>query len=407
MRIPALALTVVVMVAPAQGQPIAGPLTYAEALELAKGRNTGIEAARRLRAVREAAVRTARQRLNPAAAFEATQDSPHQIFTFELPLEFGGRRARRIDLANEEISLADADLQAELRIVRHELRGAYYSLVAAFERVKLGEDIADIAQRLRDAAQARFEAGAAPRLEVLQADLGVVRSETDLQLSRGLLVGARANLNAILNFPPQQTTPLAGLLIDDPTAAVPLTYEQAIAQALTTNVDLVLLDRQIAVEQRRLNLLRAERVPTPVFSVQGLFNNEPDFKTGVGAGVNVDLPVFSRNQGPMAESVATAAQLRARRDDTRRAVENSVYATVARVNAARQQVNAYFQQLVPTATELEALAQESYRAGRTSVLGVLEAQRSLRDVRRDALQAALDLQLSLADLEEILGTELK
>ena len=59
---------------------------------------------------------------------------------------------------------------------------------------------------------------------------------------------------------------------------------------------------------------------------------------------------------------------------------------------------------MPTATDLETLAEESYRAGRTSVLGVLDAQRSLRDFRREALQAALDLQLSLAELEEITWT---
>jgi outer membrane protein TolC len=70
-------------------------------------------------------------------------------------------------------------------------------------------------------------------------------------------------------------------------------------------------------------------------------------------------------------------------------------------------VEAYTQRLVPTATDLAALAEESYRAGRTSALGVLDAQRSLRDLRRDGLQAALDLQLSIADLEEILGTDIK
>jgi hypothetical protein len=61
----------------------------------------------------------------------------------------------------------------------------------------------------------------------------------------------------------------------------------------------------------------------------------------------------------------------------------------------------------PPPLNLEALAEESYRAGRTSVLGVLDAQRSLRDLTREALQAALDLQLSLADLEELLGTEIR
>ena len=70
-------------------------------------------------------------------------------------------------------------------------------------------------------------------------------------------------------------------------------------------------------------------------------------------------------------------------------------------------VDAYQRRLVPTATDLESLAQESYRAGRISLLGVLDAQRSLRDLRRDALQAMLDLQLSIADLEELLGTAIQ
>ena len=61
---------------------------------------------------------------------------------------------------------------------------------------------------------------------------------------------------------------------------------------------------------------------------------------------------------------------------------------------------------MPTASDLEALAEESYRAGRTSVLSVFDAQRSLRDLRREALQAALELQFAIADLEELLGTSL-
>src|SRR5207247_1655064 len=123
----------------------------------------------------------------------------------------------------------------------------------------------------------------------------------------------------------------------------------------------------IAIEQRRVELLRAERTPTPVFSVSGLFNNPPDFTVGPRAAVTVELPIFSRNQGQIAESIATTAQLRARREATHRTVENEVFGVVARIDAVRRQVDAYNQRLVPTARDLEALAQESYQAGRTSV----------------------------------------
>ena len=412
----------------ASGQVVpSGPLTYEQALALATTRNLNLSAARRQRAIREAAIRTARQAPNPGLAVEVTRDTPHQVFTFDLPVELGGKRARRIDLATEELTLADVDLQTELRAVRRDLRQAFYSLIASDERVRLDESVLDIARRVRDAAQGRFDAGASPRLEVLQADLGVTRAETDLELARGTRAAAQAGLNGVLNLPPraarlragrrhgvfavvtarlcrQQTLAVAGSLSEHLAA---ISYEQALALAISSNTDLLSLDRQIAVEERRVQMLRAERTPTPVFSVSALFNNPPDFNAAPAAGVSLEIPLFSRNQGPIAASIATTAQLRAKREATRRSVENAVYGTIARIDAARRQLDAYQGRLVPTATDLETLAEESYRAGRTSVLGVLDAQRSLRDLTREALQAALDLQLSLADLEELLGTDIK
>ena len=379
------------------------PLRFETALDLATSRNLGLEAARRQRAIREAAIRMARQIPNPDVSVELTRDTPHQVTSFDIPVEIGRKRGRRVDLANEELTLADVDVRTELRAVRREVRQAFFSLIAADQRVQLSESVLEIARRVRDVAQSRFETGAAPRLEVMQAELGVTRAETDLELARSIRAAVQASLNAVLNLPPQQTLTLAGSLSDR--AGAPA-YEQALALATASNVDLVRLDREIAVEQRRVDLLRAERTPTPIFSFGAVLNNPPDFTVGARAAISVGIPIFTRNQGEIAESIAAASQLRAARDATRRDVENNVFGTLAKIDAERRQADAYQQRLVPTATDLESLAEESYRAGRTSVLAVLEAQRSLRDLSREALQASLDLQLSLADLEEILGTAL-
>ena len=387
-----------------QPSPVpAGPLTYEQALALATSRNLNVEAARRARAIRDAAIRTARQIPNPDVSFETTQDTPHQALSFDIPVEIGGKRGRRIDLAKEELSLAEIDIQTELRAVRRDLRQAFYGLMAADERVQLAESILEIARRVRDAAQARFETGAAPRLEVLTGDLAITRAETEIELARSIRTASQATLDAVLNLPPQQALAVTGSLYEH---APVLVYEQALATAVTSNVELIALDRQIAIEARRLDLLRAERTPTPVFSAGALFN-APEFDVASRFAVSIGVPLFSRNQGEIAASIATTAQLRTKREATGRVVENQVYGTLARVDAARRQVEAYQQRLVPTATDLETLAEESYRAGRTSVLGLLEAQRSLRDLRRESLQAALELQLALADLEEVLGTPIQ
>jgi len=389
---------------PAQTPALSGPLTYAQALDLASSRNLAVAAARRARAIREGALKTAGLRPNPSASFEVSRDTPHEVFVFALPVELGGKRGRRIDLATEELTLADVDVQTELRTVRRELRQAFYSVIAADERIRLADSLVELARRVRDVAQAMFETGAAPRLDVLAADLGVARAETEMDLARGTRMFEQARLNAVLDFPPQQATLVAGSLTE---GIADLTYERALTIATASNVDLIALDRQIAVEERRVAVLRAERTPTPTFSVSSLFSNPGEFSAGAGAGVSVELPLFGRNQGQIAESLATTAQLRARRESTRRVVENTIAGTVARIDAERRQIEAFERRLVPTATDLQALAEESYRAGRTSVLGLLESQRVLRELRRDALQAALDLQLSIAELEEILGTALR
>lgn len=386
----------------AQQPAVPTPLTYDAALALAAARNLGLEATRRQRAVREAAVKAAGQIPNPDFAFEVSRDTPHEVIGFNVPIEIGGKRSRRQDLAREELTLADVDVQGGLAVLRRDVRQSFYSLIAADQQVELAQSILEVARRVRDAAQARFDAGATPRLDVLAADLVVTRTEIDLDQVRALRVSAQTGLTAALNLPPQQPLVVTGNLSDHSVAPA---YERALAMATASNVELARLDREIAIEQRRVELLRAERLPTPVFSVGGLFNS-PEFGAGMSGGVGIGLPLFSRNQGEIAGSIARTSQLRAERDSRSRVLENDVFGILARIEARRTQVEAYADRLVPTAATLESLAEESYRAGRTSVLAVFEAQRSLRDLRRDSLLAAVELQLLLADLEVLLGTPL-
>jgi cobalt-zinc-cadmium efflux system outer membrane protein len=381
---------------PAEGPP----LTFQAAMNLATERSLGLAAARLQRTIREAGVQIARQYPNPELGAEVTKDTPHYTLNLAVPLELGGKRARRIDVAKAELGLADVDVRAAMKDLRRSVRQAFYGLVAADERLKVADAIVAVSERVRQVAQTRFDEGAAPRLEVLEAELGVARAKTDLDVTRSDRIAAEADLNALLNQPPGQLLAVTADLAGAP--PIP-TVDRAIAMATTSNVDLLALDKQMEIEQGRTKQLRAERIPTPVFSVGGVFDSPGEFNAGPSAGLTLGLPVFSRNQGEIAQSVATASQLRAQRDSTRRSVESEVFGMIAHITARRAQIEMYRTSVIPTATSLEALAEESYRLGRTPVLALLDAQRSLRDVQREYLQSLLDFQLALADLEEVIG----
>jgi cobalt-zinc-cadmium efflux system outer membrane protein len=384
-----------------EAQPAASsPLTFRAALDLAVSRNLGLAAARRQKAIREAQVRIAGQWANPEFGFEVTQDAPHENLTFGYPIEISGQRGRRIALAKSELSLADLDVRIEMRTLQRNLRQAFYGLLGADERLRLADDVLALAARARQVAQAQFDEGAAPRLDVLQAELGLARATADVELARSSRVSALADLNAVLDQPAGQVVAIIGDLADTPQAPG---FAHAMELAAASNTELLTAEHEIAVEEHRLNLLRAERVPTPTITVGVPMNAPGEFNVGKSVGVAMSIPLFSRNQGEIAQSLATIEQIRARRDAVRRVTENAIYGALARMEAERRQVETYRSRVIPAATELAGLAEESYTLGRSSVLSLLDAQRSLRDVRREYLQALLDLQSARADLEEAIG----
>ena len=384
--------------------PAQAPLSFRAAMDLAISTNLELAAVRRARAIREADVRAAGQRANPEFSAEITRDSPHGDLTIGYPVDIGGVRSRRVALAKEALAMADVDEAAATRDLRRRVRLAFYGLLAADERLALADSMLKLAERVKDVAQARFEEGAAPRLDVMEAELSAVRARAEMDLARSARRATQAELNALLNRPPGMTLSLEGEAFDTP--ALP-TMDRAVAEALSSNLDLRTLDRDAAIEDRQLSLLKAERIPTPMFTGGVALNAPGEFDVGAHAGVSLAIPLFSRNQGEIAGSMARTDTIRARRDAVRRQVEAAVFAALERVTAQKAQVEAFRATLVPTATTIQGLVEESYRLGRDSILTTLVAQRALRDVKTEYLEALLALQAAVADLEDILGSSIQ
>src|SRR6187431_2704311 len=81
----------------AQSQvPATGGLSLSGAIERALGANPSIAAARLQRPIDRAGVGIAGERPNPELAYELSKETPRQAITATLPIELGGKRARRL-----------------------------------------------------------------------------------------------------------------------------------------------------------------------------------------------------------------------------------------------------------------------------------------------------------------------
>lgn len=379
-------------------------LTLQSALELADRQNLDLAAARRRREVASAGVRIAGQRPNPTVAFTALRDEPHEGLFFDQALELGGKRQRRIEVAKQEGALTELDIEALARQVRRNTREAYYSLAFARADSERSLQVLKLAQRLKQIAEQRYEAGAVPQLEVTQADLEVSRAEAGFRLAEQEEKISLSQLNVLLNEPAESPWALARTLQDLPPR---VELPDLIKRAEGANAELQRLGQEQKVEESQRSLLKAERIPNLDLEAGADFNSPHDFRVGPRSQVLLTLPIFNRNQGEIAQSLANQRVLEAEAAATRRAVAGRVQAAYFDLSARLSQVEIYRQTLLPATRRLESLAEESYQAGKANILTVLDAQRNVQEVERENLDVLLTVQTAFAGLEETVGAPLE
>jgi cobalt-zinc-cadmium efflux system outer membrane protein len=382
---------------PAQQPP---RLTVQEALDLADKQNLDLAAARRRRAVALAGIRIAGQRPNPSANFTALRDEPHEGLFFDQPIEIGGQRGRRIDVARREGVLTELEIAALARQVRRSTRDAYYAAAHARAESERLARVVGLAKRLAQIAEDRFKAGDVAQLEVIQTGLEVSRAEADLEVARQREKVSTSQLNALLNEPASKAWDLAGTL-EDNTPTAPL--HDLISRAYQSNPELQHLGGEKKVEESQRSLLKAERIPNLELEAGVDFNSPRDFRYGPRSQISIGLPLFTRNQGQIAQSLASERVLEAETAATERSVSARVEAGFYDLEAQRTQVRLYHDRLLPVARQLESMAEESYRAGKTGILTAIQAQQDVQSVESSYLESLEQLQDLYAGVEETVG----
>jgi len=377
------------------------PLSLEEALTAALAANPALGAARLGREEALARGDVARQRPNPEIAIEESRDTPRDSATVSLPIERGGKRQRRIAVASAQARSNEAEVARLTATTRNQVRRAYFALAAAERRAHETAEILGLAERARDAAHARLEAGDVPRLDALQAELAAAQAASEADKARGLVAGARADLNALLARPPATpltvSTELEAGRVPPPDAAITL--------ALSAGTELAALDQGIAEQAARAELARAESVPDLTAAAGVTHHAPPDFDWGWRGSLTFTLPIFThRAQGRLEE--ATLARLKAERDAAAARVRGEVYAAAANAEVQRLALLRYRDEILPRAAEVEAMAEDSYRSGQTGLAALLQSLQSVHDLRLQAVQAGTDYQNALADLERAIGAPL-
>lgn len=379
-------------------------ITLGRALELAATQHPMLRAGEAGVDAASAGVVTARAYPNPEFGVIAGRQRGNDpragvpLYEVRQPLELGSLRGTRVEFAERGREASEHRLD-EVRLgVLSQVRRSFYQVLRREAEARQATENLQLVEDLRRRIQVRVDVGEVGRLELVRAEAEVAAARTLASSAQLQQVTAVAQFRAAVGGGLDTAVHVVGSL--DPPAALPA-LEALRQEARQRHPALQRAGAEVRQAEARMDYERALRLPQPTIWTEFDYSS-PTYR----AGVVVPVPVWNRRQGPIAEADAVlrqvGAEARAREIEILAALDGAY----ERYMVATQQVALFEQGLLREAEEALRAAEVAYQLGERGILDVLDAQRVLRAVRLNFLNAHYERQAALIDLDELRGHDL-
>lgn len=335
-----------------------------------------------------------------------------------VPLELGGKRTRRIEVAQIEVAAAEAEFADRERRLAADVRIAYVEAVAARQELVLTDETLALDERLSGIVKTRVEQGDAAPLDARLLAVEIERLRSRRALLSGNLEVALTRLKLLVAWPVEGDLNLAAEAGD---AAADLPFQsaaEAMTAALRDRPDLRTARLTETAAEAGLRLARAEGVPPASVSVG--YSGDRSFPAlpsplvstldqarFLKVGFSIGIPLFDRNQGGRAEAAAVVAQTRNRRIFAEQAVRADVRIAFDRLVAARLAVGILKSGALDPAGENLATVRGAYDIGSFRITDVITEQRRFLDARREYVEALTELHRARVALDSAVGSTVR
>ena len=266
--------------------------------------NPALDSARARVSGTEAALMTAGARPNPTLSISPGVPTPYLLtLDFSIPIETAGKRGHRIQAASSLDQAARFDLADSAWTVRSGVRAALLNYILASQTLELFLSEETVRQEQVHILEQILFAGEIPRQSVDLARIELSKSHLAVSATEGQIDEARAALAAAIGIP------VAGLRgaqfswpgMDNPPSAESLSPEEVQRDAVVNRLDIRRALAQYAAAEAGLQLEIAKQYPDINIGPGYTYEEKHSFFTMVASST---VPLFNRNQGPIAEAEA-------------------------------------------------------------------------------------------------------
>ena len=385
-----------------------GVLTLRDALALALSENPELAPFAWQERVNEARILQAGRRLNPELGLEVEdvlgtgdfRGGREAQITLQLSqvIELGKKRAARTEVAAQARGVNKAEYELKRVEVLGDVAQRFIQVVANQKALELALTNLQLAADALRTVQERVTAGKGSALEESKAQVALARGELLVEGAQHELNAARKKLAASW----RSTRPVFEKAEAELFAYTAVPPFEKFARHISSSPEIARWVSEKKLREAEVKLADARRIPNVTVGGGVRRMEGPGDQTFV-FGISMPLQLFDRNQGGAAEARALLGRTEAEQKAAEVRLGIVLLGLYEEMVHDAHIMEAVQKEILPKAENALAISREGFAQGRFSYLEVLDAQRTIFDVKQEYIQAATSYHQFLVELERLIG----
>ena len=327
---------------------------------------------------------------------KAGEGNPQQIGISET-IEIAKRSARKklakanLELAKENTAYFEFDLKMDVR-------EAYVNLVAAKSILNSLKQQQKLLEELLSISKKRVAAGAAPEMDVLQAEIALNQMITQVNTAQVNVKSAVFEFNKVINPKDRtnvsfdtadelfnETENFTELLTPAPQNALPA-FDSIAQNCLQNRFDIKIAKQKIDVAKKNLTVIARQRIPDLAvlggygYQSSGM-SDDGKFQSGAYAGASlVNIPIFYNYSPEIKNAKLEIEKAQLNYNSTQYKALNDLNNAYEKFVTAKTNLNYYNEKLLKNSEEMIRISKRSYEVGKSNLTTLIVMEQSYKSI---------------------------
>ncbi|MFP8893376.1 TolC family protein [Chryseobacterium sp. EZn1] len=388
-------------------------LTFEEYLSLVGNKNLGYASQKYNVSMSEAAIQTANMFPDPELEMETTNNGVRQSMGYVYgaslgwTLELGGKRKARVNLARNQSELSKIQLQDFFRNLRADASLGYIEALKSKALLEVQQDSYQNMQQLAKSDSIRYKLGTITWVTSKQSKLEATSLLNEVYQAESAEQQALTGLSVFMGDGKITGRDVAG---DFNAFNRDFNIDDLILQALNERADLLAAKQNTEVTKSQISLEKANRIIDLGISAGAERHTEATNEiapspsvNAVKMGISIPLKFSNRRNAGLKIAEMAHSQAEVEYKQIEQEIKAEVMQAYQQYTATQKQLRQFHNGMLSEAKSILEGITYSYKRGESSILEVLNAQRTYNSVRKDYYEALADNAAALIELERKAG----